>query len=105
MVRVCSPELLVHAIGGALQERVGASSETVSLWGASGPFTLTVDASGARLDSVSRTTPLDGARSCSLLLYGAAAPMGPNLEDRPDAARLRRLFPPQDTVFWPVDRF
>jgi nucleotide-binding universal stress UspA family protein len=64
-----------------------------------------LDASGARLDSVSRTTPLDGARSCSLLLYGAAAPMGPNLEDRPDAARLRRLFPPQDTVFWPVDRF
>jgi predicted N-acetyltransferase YhbS len=105
MVRVCSPELLVHAIGGALQERVGASAETVSLWGASGPFTLTVDASGARLDSVSRTTPLDGARSCSLLLYGAAAPMGPHLEDRPDAARLRRLFPPQDTVFWPVDRF
>jgi predicted N-acetyltransferase YhbS len=105
MVRVCSPELLVHAIGGALQERVGASSETVSLCGARRPFTLTVDASGARLDSVSSTMPLDGARSCSLLLYGAAAPMGPDLDDRPDATTLRRLFPPQDTVFWPIDRF
>jgi hypothetical protein len=105
MVRVCSPELLVRAIGGALQERVGASSETVSLCGARRPFTLTVDASGARLDSVSSTMPLDGARSWSLLLYGAAAPMGPDLDGRPDATTLRRLFPPQDTVFWPVDRF
>jgi predicted N-acetyltransferase YhbS len=51
------------------------------------------------------TAPIGPGLLTSLLLWGAADRLEPQLALRPDAALLRSLFPPQDGVFWQADSF
>lgn len=51
------------------------------------------------------TAPIGPGLLTSLLLWGAADRLEPQLTPRPDAALLRSLFPPQDGVLWQADSF
>lgn len=104
MLRICSPRLLADQIGGTLLARTDGAHLEVSLTAGVGAFTMRSDGRHLALGGDTRSSALDGRRSAHLMLYGCGE-RGPDIDDRPDAASLRRAFPPQDTVIWPSDRF
>ncbi len=86
----------------------GLTGGTLQLATSAGRATVRLHREGVTIEPLSaEATPLalDEAAFGHLLFRGFDATAGTRLAERPDAALLRALFPPQDFVIWPSDAF
>jgi N-acetylglutamate synthase-like GNAT family acetyltransferase len=104
MLRLCSPRVFVEDLGETLRKRIGKRSARVTLRAGAAAFALEVKPSGVTSSPAAGDSALGAERTAHLILRGCSA-QNPELAGRPDRHALVTLFPEQDTVVWPSDRF